>query len=346
MSTPNITLPSDVLFSPSDASRAGLANIDHRRKNQHLAVPFGVSRVDEVYLPLLPGELETFISRPGNGKTSVMINRARRRALQLSKMNENRTVVIASCEQTIEEVWALGIAAESGVNVSSMARGVITDAEWVIIEEKAVDWGTMPIWFIGPSRERRSRRPRITADVIIEAVLDMQNRTGIDPDIVFVDYLQLLKSNRPNASKTVEMADTLEDCKDGALDTGCGWSVNVQARREVDAQALPIPGPDSGQWTSAIEQFSDRQWSAVRPIKYRKPGEMFGSRLVQGNEVLLTLWKQKLGKDGVPFWLYLDPAYNRLEELDKGVETDGKDTPYQYGERSKRMEKIVGGREW
>lgn len=51
----NDTTADDVLFSPIDASRIGLINLENRRKNTALGVPFGVPSVDKVYLPLLPG---------------------------------------------------------------------------------------------------------------------------------------------------------------------------------------------------------------------------------------------------------------------------------------------------
>lgn len=313
----NTTTPSDVLFSSVDASRVGIKNLAYRRENTHLAVPFGVPSVDQIYLPLLPGELETLIARPGNGKTSIMIHRARQRAKFLAKKKERRAVVYASCEQTVEEIWAFGVAAETGISITDMARGKISDVEWLRIEEESVGYGKMPLWFIGPSKEKRGRRPRITVEVIIQSCLHMQ-KGGIDPDIVFVDYLQLLKSDVRGRQKTEEMSEVLEQCKDGALDTGCGWSVGVQAKREVDQQALPVPGLDSGQWTSAIEQFSDKVWSAVRPCNYRKPGEMFGSREVtkESTQLVMSLLKQKLGKANESWWLYLDPAYNKLNDLE------------------------------
>ena len=336
----NDTTADDVLFSPIDASRIGLINLENRRKNTALGVPFGVPSVDKVYLPLLPGELETLVARPSNGKTSIMIHRAKQRAKQLASLNMKRAVVYVSAEQTVEEIWAYGVAAASGVNLSTMARGNINDVEWMAIEREAVNYGEMPLWFVGPSREKRKRRPRLTVEVIIEACLRMNDKTGIEPDIAFVDYLQLLKPSKTSRAKTEEMSGILEECKDGALDTGCGWSVAVQAKREVDQQALPIPGRDSGQWTSGVEQFSDKMWAAVRPSVYRQPGEMFGSREVTpgGTQCVLVLHKQKLGKDNVTFWVYLDPAYNKLHDLEQSYSLPEESSNGMMGSKRRKAE--------
>jgi hypothetical protein len=101
--------------------------------------------------------------------------------------------------------------------------------------------------------------------------------------------------------------------------------VGVQARREVDDRddpsknKLPIPELDDGQWTSNVEQSSDRLLSLVRPIKYRKENEMFGKMQVKGTrQILITVLKQKLGKDNWSKWAYFDPEYNKLDELEKG----------------------------
>lgn len=314
-----ISKPEDLLFSPSDAARAGLKNLKQRIDHKDYAVPFGIDLVDKEYLPLLPGELEVIIARPGNGKTGVMINRARNRANYLAKHHPNRAVVYVTCEQTVEELWAFGVAAESRINISDMARGNIDSTQWLTIEKTAVTGGSLPLWIVGPSNERRRSRPRVTVEAIKETLDYLETTTGNKVDICFVDYLQLIKpfDKEANDNKAIQLGNVMEGLKDGAMHTGCGWCVGVQARREVDSREIQIPGLDDGQWTSTVEQYSDKVWSLVRPSKYRKQGESFGSQVVQGNcQMLASLLKQKLGKDNTSYWLYFDPAYNKLHELE------------------------------
>jgi replicative DNA helicase len=198
-----------------------------------------------------------------------------------------------------------------------MARGEISDPEWDRLQQSAMERGAMPFWWIAPSKANRRKRPRITVELITNTLLHLEQTTGIKPDICFVDYLQLIKTDKQSESKVITVTNNLEECKDGALTSDCPWVVAAQARREVDQLALPIPGLDSGQWTSGIEQFSDKVASLVRPSKYRKPGENFGSVEVNGHcQMLFSLLKQKLGKDNVAQWVYFDPAYNLLHELE------------------------------
>jgi replicative DNA helicase len=319
MTTAQRTRPQDILFSSSDAARAGLENLDYRRKHRHASVPVGLKSLDKIINPMLPGEMMTIIARPGGGKTGFMLRWARERAKWLMENNVKKAVVYVSAEQTVEELDSLGTAANTKINLSKMARGEIGDAEWVRIEKAAAEKAQMDtFWWIAPSKANRKKRPRITAETVIDTLLYLEENTGIKPDICFVDYLQLIKPDRGGESRSVTVTNILEDCKDGALDTDCPWVIGCQARREVDQQAIPIPGLDSGQWTSAVEQFSDKALSLVRPIKYRQPGEAFGQIVVEGHsQMLVSLLKQKLGEDNLAQWVYFDPAYNLLHELEE-----------------------------
>jgi replicative DNA helicase len=105
-----------------------------------------------------------------------------------------------------------------------------------------------------------------------------------------------------------------------AGDFATRFIVGVQARREVDAKAIQIPGMEDGQWTSSIEQQSDGMLSVVRPSRYRKPGEDFDGTIVKGyRQMVIKVLKRKLGPEGQATWVNFEPEYNKLDSLD--VET-------------------------
>lgn len=308
--------PQDLWYLQNDVVRLGRKNRQDRIKHKDTAVNIGLESLDEIFLPLLFGELMTIIARPGGGKTGFCLRWARERAKYLMEHDKDRIVIYASCEQTIEELDNLGAAAESGIPLDKMAKGQIDDNEWLILNKADTKRGGMRIAWIGKSYENRKKRPKITPNTITECIFDIEEKTGLKADICFVDYLQLLKSDSNIRDKQERVTDILESAKDNAMST-CAWVVNCQAKREVDAQRIQIPGLDSGQWTSGIEQFSDKVASLVRPSKYRKQGEKFGDIEVRGHsQMLFTLLKQKLGKDNIAKWVYFDPAYNKLHELE------------------------------
>jgi replicative DNA helicase len=156
----------------------------------------------------------------------------------------------------------------------------------------------------------------MTLENIGATIRKMEDEHHKRVDILFVDYLQRLPYNG-RESKTVGISENVDKLKDLALAVGCSVVVGVQANREVDDRIPPIPQMDDGQWTSNIEQAGDKILSVVRPRKYRKEGEDFGSTTVKGNcQMLISILKQKMGAANEAKWVYFDPEYNILDALE------------------------------
>jgi hypothetical protein len=91
--------------------------------------------------------------------------------------------------------------------------------------------------------------------------------------------------------------------------------VGVQASREVEALDMPIPEMHHAQWTSNIEQSSDRVMSLVRPRRYRAEGQIFGiTKVVGQSQLLIRTLKQKLGEANFDEWVNVNPLYNKLDD--------------------------------
>lgn len=313
--------PLDIIYSPQDITRAGTNYLKARRDNKGNGVPLGLRSIDKDFIPAMPGELISIIGRPGNGKTGFMMRWARWRAhCLLDKGIENRVVVYCSWEQSIEELYAFNVAAEERLSITSMSRGEITDAEWENVLSAGVKRITLPLWFIGHSMERRRKRPVINMSNLGLALTNIENQLDMHMqiDMIFMDYLQRIPAEGTVESKTVATSDILDRAKDGALAFGCPFVMGVQARRGVDDHEDPIPMMDDGQWTSNVEQTSDKIFSVVRPAKYKDPGEHFKGRKVEGNcQMYISLLKQKLGIDNRGYWVFFDPIYNKLDELER-----------------------------
>lgn len=319
----NKTDPRDIIYTPAEITTVGMKYLEERRTNKAMGIPIGLNSIDTDFLPLLPGELVTILGRPGNGKTGFMMRWARERAAWLMKQNiVNRLVVYATWEQSIEELHAFDVAADTEIGVTEMARGNIDDGQWERMMASSMRRIEKPLWYIGHSMERRKKRPTISVTTLTEA-LDAVEKWGDEKyeiDMVFIDYLQRIPFERQPESKVIGLDDILNRLKDGALTFGCPFVVGVQARREVDAREVPVPMMDDGQWTSAIEQVSDKSLSVMRPRKYKQEGEFIGKKnptIVEGeNQMLVSLLKQKLGVANKTYWVYFNPIYNRLDELE------------------------------
>ena len=317
------TNPLDLVYSPQDIVTIGSKYLDTRRHDKISGIPIGLTSLDEKFLPLLPGELMSIIARPGQGKTGFMMRWARVRAKWLQDNGMiDRVVVYATWEQSIEELYAFNVAADTLLSVTDMAMGKIDDGNWNSVGEYGAKRIMLPLWFIGHSIERRKKRPNLTVTNLAKA-LDNTERWDngkIQIDMVFVDYLQRIKFENDVESKTIGVSDNLDRLKDGALRFGCPFVVGVQATRAVEERDMPIPQMEDGQWTSNIEQTSDKIFSLVRPRKYKQEGESFGKKspvIVQGHsQMLVSCLKQKLGPDNWVKWVFFEPEYNRLDELE------------------------------
>jgi replicative DNA helicase len=309
--------PQDILYTSDDIARIGTAYLKDRRENKDCGIAFGIPEVDKILLPLLPTDLVFVIGRPGNGKTGAMVWWARSRAkkLEAAKVTD-KIVLYLTLEQSIEELYAFNMAADEHISVTKMARGIIDDAEWKRILTASMRRKSLPLWYIGHSGERRRKRPVMSLENVGATIRRMEDEHHKRVDILFVDYLQRLPYNG-RESKTVGISENVDKVKDLALTVGCPVVVGVQACREVDDRNPPIPQMEDGQWTSNIEQAGDKILSVVRPRKYRKEGEDFGSTTVKGNcQMLISILKQKMGPANECKWVRFDPEYNILDDLE------------------------------
>jgi len=319
------TDPRDVVFSPPHVGRLTQTYLQDRCDHKDdVGIPFGLSTIDEIMNPMLPGQLGIWLGRPGHGKTANMMRWARHRArwLQMNGMT-NKVVVYATYEQTVEELSAFHVAGEIGLSITDMARGNISPENMEVIKVNTTHRGSLPLWFIGHSIERRKTRPRLDVEILDRALKSIEEweaegERGIEIDMVFVDYLQRIPYIGKPESKVVGTGEILNALKDMTLNFACPFMTGVQAKREVDLYTVPIPTMADGQWTSEIEQAGDLVMTSVRPVKYCNEGDPFGSIKVKGrNQMWIAVLKQKMGDSNVGKWVDFDPAYNRLNAMEE-----------------------------
>lgn len=315
----------DIVFSPSEVASLGQKYLEYRRDHKSSSLPFPSLKFPEVY-PMFPGELMSIIARPGHAKTGLMMYWARKRADWLRVNEPNRMSIYATWEQSVEELHTFYIAADQHLSVTKMAKAELTTDDWTKAITASAKRVSEPLWFIGHSVMRRTGRATIGVDLLAEAiskVIDM----GFEVDSLFADYLQRMALPKGMDNPVIGYSRTLDDLKNLALGFGIPVIVGVQASRDVEDTSkgkdkLPIPEINHGQWTSNVEQSSDRVLSLVRPRRYRKEGEMFGDMKVVGhNQLLISVLKQKLGEGNVARWVSFNPVYNVLDakELENPV---------------------------
>lgn len=309
--------PASIVYTPSEVATLGYKYVEYKKDHKEFGLNFLSKKMSDKVYPMFPGEVMSIIARPGNGKTSFMMAWARRRAKWLKENgHENRVVVYATWEQSIEELHSFYIAAEQKLSITKMAKGELNEEEWGRALTASTARVAEPLWFIGHSVMRRSGRTPISTESLAQAIEKVRGwGDGFEVDCLYVDYLQRIHPTGSLDSPVVAYSRTMDELKNLALGFGLPMVVGVQASRDVEELKVQIPEMHHAQWTSNIEQSSDRVLSLVRPRRYRKEGMQFGSATVSGNnQLLVSVLKQKLGEAPFADWLSFNPIYNRLDE--------------------------------
>lgn len=326
----------DLIFDPARIAKVSRQNLAERKQARDegglaIGLPAYIKTLDIVdpdldgLIPLHRGEAMTIIARPGGGKTSYMMRNARCRAAEIrhrlaigQKDAEKRVVVYGSWEQTVEDLDAFNTAAElidDGMSITRMAMGLINAEQWARIEEINVGRIADPLWFVGYSAIERTRRPLMSVEDFRQALYSIQD-DGLIIDSVFVDYLQRIPYR--NDSKVEGISQNLDDLKTVFGNVGTCGVIGVQAKREVDERNDQRPTMSDGQWTSNIEQTSDKVLSLLRPSMYYDEGTSYGDVVVKGNQqMLISVLKQKLGPANFGRWVLFDTKYNKLNEAEQ-----------------------------
>ncbi len=306
-----------LVHTPAELGQEYLAWAERVRSDG--GIRWGIEAIDRVVLPMRAGDEISIIGRPGDGKTSILAYLARQEAARIIERGaaEKQAVVYVTWEQSAEELEAF-FHASSVQSIADIAWG---RADLEKIREQAVRRASVPIWVIGHGIGRATRRaPRMTPDAVLGAIEAMEEDFGIRPTLMLFDYLQMIPVAY-SSDRLQQVTEATIRIKELALRIGAPAVCGVQAKREVDARAVKLAEMDDGQWSSCIEQTSDKVFSLWRPARTEDRGSLI--RLQDGTEyivsdtlLIIRLLKQR-GERGRHTWaMYFDPAYLKLAELE------------------------------
>lgn len=311
--------PLDFLYMPPRASMVTMKEVN-RRMSSPYRLNWNISEIDARWIPPVPGEVISFMGRPGHAKTTTMIALARMWSVQVRKLkNKNGKeplIVYATWETTVEEFMAVYTTKDSGQSLESIGRGT---ANVPSIERALVNTLGDNVVVLGRSsdsqRERggtlRTRTPLPTI-LDIDYCLSHLKEQGFDIAAVFIDYLQRIRGNKPWRSieeRSSQVSEHTELLKDLAVTHDVAMVVGVQADRKVDRyDGLKFPLDSDAQFSSSVEQCTDKLMSLTRPSKYMDVGS---SIVCNGWEYEVTpemlaiqMRKQRFGpQDESDLWL-------------------------------------------
>lgn len=298
MVTPNMAVP-NFIHTPAQSTSSFLEYAEMLRTKQ--SITFGCV-MDNKVIPPHPGDLISFVARPGHGKTAFLSYMARRTAqsiLSEGKYNLNQddtgeVVLYISWEQSIEELEA-NMQAGAGYTVSDVAWG---RADMDIVIKNSFSRPRTPIWLVGKSiKDANKRMPPMTFDIIYENIQSLKNDFNVVPKLICMDYLQIIPvEGRMKRHEVV--SEATYKMKQLAIDVACPIFVGVQAKEAVDKTNSKIPGSGDCYYTSALDHVVDKNFGLLKPVKQFDRGDtitLVGREyIVDDNLLLINMTKQRM----------------------------------------------------
>lgn len=233
----------DILSDADISTESGKVIEDIRERNSKQVKFIGIStgfRLLDYYLGgYRPESLNILAGRPGAGKTSFALQ------LALNILHQQIPVRIWSLEMSAEQLLAKLIANLSEVDPNRSKDGLITEAEFDLMEQARYRLTKLPLFISDASH--------VTVDRI--AAQHRRDLVKHGQCMLFIDYLQLIRSSDRKLSREQQISTMSRDLKCLFKDTKTQGIVLSQLNRNSDQSAEPKLSDlrESG----AIEQDAD-----------------------------------------------------------------------------------------
>lgn len=208
--------------------------LDERYNSRNdISLMTGITKLDVYTAGLHPEELTTIGARPGVGKTILGMQ------IGLRIARNKRKVMYTSLEMSTTQLCERIISAETNTDSLRLRTGRILDNEWNSIIQAASRYA-MDNFLI----DKSSRTPQ-------------HIRTKLrryKPDLIIIDYLQLLQGNTREGSREREVATMTRDLKLMALEFRIPIILLSQLNRNAEGNR---PTMADLRESGAIEQDSD-----------------------------------------------------------------------------------------
>lgn len=241
----------------------------------------GLIDLDKMTHGMQPGQLWVIAARPGMGKTLAASDTARAVAIR-----QGKPVLFFTLEMDRHELMLRWTSAETGVPLSRLQDGTVTDADWTRLARRIGEIEDAPLW-TGDGSETTLMHIRATARRIAA-------RHG-ELGLIIVDYLQLMpsiKSGRADQNRQQEVADLSRGLKLLAKEMRLPVVALSQLNRGVEMRADKRPMLSDLRESGAVEQDADVVVLLHRPEYYEK------EKCARKGEVELIVAKNRNGQTG------------------------------------------------
>jgi replicative DNA helicase len=240
-----------------EVSSRVLEFLDKRRNEERLitGVPSGFLDLDRLTTGFQPSDLCVIAARPGMGKSSFMLSMVLHIAFE-----EKLPLAIFSLEMSEEQLVLRMLSMISGVPLQNMRHGFLPDEDWDKVLRAALDLSSRDIYI--------NDSPVLTTTELRIKSRKLKKEKGVG--IIFVDYLQLLKTPYRFATRQEEVAEISRSLKALAKELEVPVVALAQLSRQVEQRSDKRPQLADLRESGQIEQDADLILFIHRPEVYKK----------------------------------------------------------------------------
>lgn len=203
-------------------------------------LPTGFPRLDRKMHGLGGGQLIMVAARPGNGKSTLILQWGVHAAVQ-----QDRRVLVFSMEMIPKEILKRVVAQEAGID---------TGRQYAMSDE---DWMRFVNWTDTADRSIRFDYKTIQTPLNIANVARREaRRHGVD--LIIIDYLQLMDGDRQGQNRNYELAAISRQLKNLAVELDIPIVCAVQMNRNIESGFKRLPKKDDLKDSGNLEQDADK----------------------------------------------------------------------------------------
>ncbi len=256
-----------------------------------LAVSTGITELDTTLGGIQNSDLLLIAGRPENGKTSLSITLLLHIALQ-----EKKRVAFFSLEDSLELLTLKMISSYAHIPLQSMQQGTLRDEQWNTLHNAVRELHNASIYFFDSAKQ-----------TIIAICSDIQHVIGKhDIDIVFIDYLQLIRSTSKRRTIDDELPSILRALKELAFINNIPIVVLAQLPRSVEERINKRPMLSDVRAMCRADDLIDVALLLYRP-------ELYEANVEEKGIVEIEIAKQRNGPTGVVKQKLFASTTNSLE---------------------------------
>jgi len=232
-------------------------------------------KLDKTIFGLSPADLILVAGRPGMGKTTFAVNIA----VNVARKYCDKKVAVFSFEMSREQVVERILASEARITTDQMRKGEIDRNGWKSISDAAEFLSALEIYI--------DDTPNISVG---EMKAKLRRMKGLG--VVFIDYLQLMSSNRRDMNRVNEISEITRSLKIMAKELGVTVILASQLSREVEKRQEKRPVLSDLRDSGSIEQDADIVLMLHRESYYDKETEF-------PNKCECIIAKNRRGETGI-----------------------------------------------